>query len=577
MSIDDRNTTLFRFFSTKFVWLSILALFLLGCREEVSKVIEVPHAGVACAEPLAGKVGLEVLQQGGNAIDALVATAFSMAVTYPRAGNIGGGGFLVLRTKDGTVQTLDFRETAPLAATYDMYWDENGKAIKEKSLEGPLACGIPGTVRGLYKAHQMYGSLPWEKLLQPAITFARDGFPVYPKLHRLLKSHQSKFKKFPEAYRIFYPQKKAPEIGDILKQPDLARTLELIAKQGDSAFYEGEIAKKIVASVQKHGGIFQKDDFTRYTAKEREPIIIPYRGYTIYSMPPPSSGGRVLQGILNTLNLFDLQHSVPYHSADYLALISEIEKHWYALRNVYLGDPDFVEIPDSLFASPQKSKEVASAINVQSPFPATELPEYQLLTSAMKERPQTTHISILDSQGNAVAMTYTLNGNFGSHFVAEGTGILLNNEMDDFSTRPGSPNMFGLVQGWANAIEPGKRMLSSMTPTIVEKEGKLVGILGTPGGSTIITSVLQILLNKIDYQMSLEEALNSGRFHHQWLPDSIVYEKDKVPNSSLQELRNRGFGLKPVGSIGDIQAIWRSPRGWEVGCDPRGTGIPYGF
>ncbi len=542
-----------------------------------SKTIVVDSAGVACAESLAARAGEAILREGGNAVDAAVTVAFALAVTYPRAGNLGGGGFLLFRNRTGEVHAIDFRETAPAAATVDMYWDEQGNPVAEKSLIGALAAGVPGTVRGLYLAHRKYGRLPWKKLLQPAIRLARDGFVVYEDLSRSLNSKEAIFRRFPESYRIFFPHNNSLRPGDTLRQPDLARTLEQIAEHGDTAFYEGEIARQIARTVQRYGGIITEEDLRSYRAVEREPVVIDYRGYRIYSMPPPSSGGLVLQGILNTLQFVALNDSFAHNRADYLAFLSEVEKQWYARRNLYLGDPDFVEIPYHLFSDPEQAREVFRRISTERPLPSRQMPEFRRIAARNGEHSQTTHLSVVDAEGNAVSMTYTLNGSYGSCLVAEGTGVLLNNEMDDFAARPGHPNMFGLVQGWANAIEPGKRMLSSMTPTIVEKDGELVGLVGTPGGSTIITSVLQILLNKIDYRMSLAEAQAAGRFHHQWLPDTIFYEQGKFDEGVLRELERRGFSVQSRPRLGDIQAIWRTEAGWEVSSDPRGNGFPTGY
>lgn len=567
--------------SPKRTIISLFALLLLfgsiSCQQQPPKSITVSSAGIACAEPHAAAAGLQILKRGGNAIDALVATGFALAVTYPRAGNIGGGGFLLYRSNEGAVSALDFRETAPAAAAYDMYWDADGNLLSDKSLIGALAAGIPGTVRGLYRSHQKYGSLSWKELLQPAIELAREGFPVDRSLSDLLQYKETIFRQFPESYRIFFPRGKAPQPGEILRQEDLANTLQLIAEQGDAVFYEGEIARRIVAAVQKRGGIFSEEDFRSYTAIEREPVEIAYRNYLLYSMPPPSSGGLVMQGILNTLREIDLGKTYPHNSVDYMAYLSEVEKRWYARRNVYLGDPAFVEIPYPLFSSPESAQAVAQSVSLTTPYPSEKLPEFSQALSYRKEAQETTHISILDEAGNAVAMTYTLNDNFGSCLVAEGTGILLNNEMDDFAVKPGAPNLYGLVQGWANAVEPGKRMLSSMTPTIVEKDGELAGILGTPGGSTIITSVLQVALNKIDYKMTLDAAMAAGRFHQQWLPDSVYYEEGKFSAQDLKELQGRGFKLKAVKRLADVHAIWKVGNRWEICCDPRGTGFPVGY
>jgi gamma-glutamyltranspeptidase/glutathione hydrolase len=541
---------------------------------ESGKSIIVDSAVVVCSERLAAEAGVKILKSGGNAIDALTTVAFLLAVTYPRAGNIGGGGFMVFRKSNGQVITLDFRETAPLSATQDMFLDEQGNPIEDRSLIGALAVGVPGTVRGLFYAQKEYGNLSWNEVLQPAIQIARNGFLVQKYLLNSLEVKDKNLRKFVETRRIFFPNGELPKEGETFYQPELANTLEEISLHGDSVFYEGEIADKIIATVQKHGGIISKKDFINYKVIPREPVEIYYRDYTIYSMPPPSSGGLVLKGIFNTLQQIDLANKYNHLSAEYIAFITEIEKQWYANRNLYLGDPDFVEIPIEIFSSPEKAKNILNTVSISHPFPSNEMSEfYQII----KEEDETTHISILDADGNAAAMTYTLNGSFGSSLVADGTGILLNNEMDDFTVKPGSPNLYGLVQGQANAIEPGKRMLSSMTPTIVEKDGGVVGILGTPGGSQIITSVLQILLDKIDYEMSLDDAMNAGRFHHQWLPDSIYYERSKFSESTLSDLTTRGFNIKGVNEIGDIQAIWKYNSKWNGCSDHNGNGVAVGY
>ena len=542
---------------------------------QLPRHIVAPQGGVACAEIHAAQVGVRILQQGGNAMDALVGVGFAMAVTYPRAGNLGGGGFILYRNaRSGKVTAFDFRETAPAAASFDMYWDRSGKPDREKSRIGALALGVPGTVRGLALAHQKHGRLPWKALIRPAVELARFGFVVDSSLYGSLKARTARFQQFPESFSIFFPDGEPPRPGTLFIQKDLAHTLALIAERGPDAFYTGEIARKIVAAVKKYGGILSLTDLQNYRAKERAPVVFTYRGYTIYSMPPPSSGGLTLQGILKTLEHYPL-HQFEHNGADYMALVSEVEKHWYAKRNLHLGDPDFVKIPFQLFSSPEVIQRIRQQIQLQRPLPARSMPEYAMIIH--QENPQTTHISIVDAAGNAAAMTYTLNGSYGSFLVAQGTGILLNNEMDDFSTRPGHPNMYGLVQGWANAIQPGKRMLSSMTPTLVVQNGQLIGVLGTPGGSTIITSVLQVLLNKIDFGMSLAEAVEKGRFHQQWLPDSIAYEQHRFDVAVLEELQRRGFGLTAYSKIGDIQAIWKTANGWEISSDPRRSGFPIGF
>ena len=569
-------------------WRPLLALiFLLGlfpaCQQNPNPVVRnefsliAPNGGIACSEPLAGQAGLEVLQKGGNAMDALVTVGMAMAVTYPRAGNLGGGGFIVYRQNGGTVQTYDFREVAPGESTPDMFWNEDGSPNNERSQIGALAAGIPGTVRGFYEAHQRHGKLPWKDLLQPAIRLARDGFEVNDYLHRLLRSKEDRMARFPASAAIFLSGGEALKPGDKLVQSDLAWSLEQIAEQGDKAFYEGEIAERLVAASRASGGIFSMADFAAYQAKERQPVVVDYRGFRLYSMPPISSGGLVLQGVFNTLNAYPLSRDFPHNGSAYIGLVSEVTKRWYAKRNRYLGDPDVVEIPYGEFSDPAAIAAVRENLDPTHPFPARRLPEFEVIRPQPAESEQTTHISILDREGNAVSMTYTLNGNFGSCMVAEGTGILLNNEMDDFAAKPGFPNMFGLVQGEANAVGPGKRMLSSMTPTIVEKDGQLAGLVGTPGGATIITSVMQIILSKIDYNLTLDAALKAGRFHQQWLPDTIYVEEDRFNAGDLEKLKEDGFKLVKRGRIGDIQAIWRSESGWEVCSDPRGNGRPFGY
>lgn len=566
-NILKRNTKLLHFL-TFLVLLSPLLSF--------SKSIIVDSAGIACAEVQAARTGLAILQEGGNAMDALVAVAFSLSVTYPRAGNLGGGGFILYRTAEGQFLALDFREVAPSRATPNMYLSPDGTPLTELSQIGALACGVPGTVRGLYHAYKKFGSLPWQQLLRPAILLAENGFEVDEYLHRLLVEKHKYFQQVGSSYQQFYPGGNPPLPGDTLRLPDLAGTLRLIAAEGDRAFYEGAIAQQIVNTMEKYGGLINQRDLRNYRAKERTPVRISYGNYTLVSVPPPSSGGLVLQGIFNTLKLAHIPENYPHNSSDYIALLSEIEKHWYARRNLYLGDPDFVEIPFQLFASPAEASLVFKNVSPRKPFPSTAMPEFSKILSAT-EQPQTTHITILDKKGNMAAMTTTLNGNFGNYLVVEGAGFLLNNEMDDFAIKPGLPNLYQLIQGRANAVQPGKRMLSSMSPTIVEKDAQLVGALGSPGGATIITTLLQVLLNKIDFQMSLDQAVNSGRFHHQWLPDTIFYERNNFPDSVLSALTSRGFHISPRSSMGVVQAIWKSGRQWEITSDPRGKGQPLGY
>jgi gamma-glutamyltranspeptidase / glutathione hydrolase len=567
------------FYRTGFLLINLFFfLVLISCRlgaQESSppKCISVEKAGVATAELRASEAGKQILLQGGNAADAATAVAMALAVVYPQAGNLGGGGFLVYRSQSGEVYVLDFRETAPQAASHNMYLNAEGEVQSEKSRIGGLAVGVPGTVRGFYQFHEKYGNLPWNMVLQPAIRLAEDGFVVSRAFENSLNEERAKLERFPETRAIFLPDGKLPTVGDQFYQEHLARTLKAIALHGDNAFYNGEIAREIVKAIRENGGVMSLDDLENYRAVEREPIVIEYRGYKIYAVPPPSSGGVVLGGILNSLQFVDFKH-YPFHSARQIALFADLEKRYYALRNQFLGDPDFVQMPLERMLSTVLAKSILEQINIRHPIPAAEISAEKLLAA---ESNQTTHFSVMDSLQNAVSVTYTLNGSYGSKLVAGSTGILLNNEMDDFAAKPGSPNMYQLVQGEANAIAPGKRMLSSMTPVVVTRGDSLMGLLGSPGGPRIITTVLQVLVNLIDYRMSLQQAVEAGRFHDQWLPDSIYYEADKFDSANLQTLEHWGYNLVKRDRIGDVQAIWRNATAWEVCSDPRGSGFPEGF
>ncbi len=559
-----------------FFFLISFVSFLFAQAQDFPKTITVPQAGVACSEMNAARVGAQVLKAGGTAMDAMVATGMAMAVTYPFAGNIGGGGFLLyFNAKTGKVTAFDFRETAPAGASPTMYLDRDGNPVAEKSRLGGLAVGVPGTVRGLAMAHNRFGRIKWATLLQPAVELARYGFVVDSAFYRSLLHYKEALAKFPSTRNIFLPNGKVPQPGTLFIQTDLANTLAHIALKGANAFYRGKIARLIARSVQAHGGVLTEADLARYQAKERAPVVITYRGYTLYSMPPPSSGGLTLLGIFNTLEKIDLANQYERNSAAYIALLSEIEKFWYAKRNRYLGDPDFVPIPYNLYNAPDWVNLALQRAQTLRPYPARNMEDFSAIVSHEEEN--TTHISIVDTEGNMAVMTYTLNGGYGSKLVAEGTGILLNNEMDDFAAKPGTPNMFGLVQGEANAIAPGKRMLSSMTPTIVTKNGRLIGGVGSPGGATIITSVLQVLINKIDYKLSLHDAVSAGRFHQQWLPDTVFVEKRQFPDHTINQLQRWGFQVVFRDKIGDIQAIWRTESGWEIASDPRRSGFPVGY
>lgn len=537
------------------------------------KSITVPHAGVASANYLASRVGVEMMRQGGNAADAATAVAMALAVVHPEAGNLGGGGFLLYRQQDGMVYALDFRETAPGAATPDMYLDAQGNPIPEKSVIGGLAVGVPGTVRGFYHFHQKFGKLPWAQVLQPAIDLAEQGFILDEYQVNLIKAVHRDLEKFPSSRKEFLPDGKLPRVGERFYRKNLGRTLRTLALHGDRPFYEGEIAREIVKSVRMHGGILSLEDLKNYRAVERQALVFPYRQYTVIAMPPPSSGGVVLQGLLQSLQLVDMRE-YPLHSARQIAFLTELEKRYFALRNRYLGDPDFVPIPLQAILSPELSQRFVQEIDVQHPTPSSRINPEELL---YPEGEHTTHFSVVDARGNAVSVTYTLNDIFGSRLVAGNTGVLLNDEMDDFAAKPGTPNMFGLVQGEANRIEPGKRMLSSMCPVIVEKDGELAGLWGAPGGPRIISEVFLVLLNLVDYHKSLPEAVELGRFHHQWLPDSIFIEMAKFNPRTIDTLRQWGYGFKKRKKMGDVQAIWRTEEGWAIVSDPRYNGYPAGY
>ncbi len=533
--------------------------------------VQAQKAMVVTADSLASRVGLEVIKNGGNAVDAAVAVAFTLAVTYPNAGNIGGGGFMLIRTPDNRVFALDYREKAPLKASRDMYLNADGSVIPNASLIGYKACAVPGTVYGLWLAHKRFGRLPWRSLLEPAIRFAQKGFYINALQAAMLKHHAKKLLQFAQTARIFYPQNRPLKEGEILRQEDLAQTLKRIQKSGIRDFYQGKTAHLIADDMRKNGGLISLKDLNRYRAIWRKPIKISYRGYTVCSMPLPSSGGILLAEILNTLSFFK-PAELGHNSAKYIQLLTEIERHAYRDRALYLGDADFVSVPVTHLIS----KEYADSIRCHLSLLMAGHSRTNGL-KAIREGQQTTHFSIYDQQGWAVSNTYTLNSNYGAGVVIRGTGILMNNEMDDFSIKPGQPNQFGLVGNEANAIAPGKRMLSSISPTIVLHGDSLFMVIGSPGGSTIITSVLQTILNAIDFGMNIRRAVEAPRFHHQWLPDVIMLEQFGFNRDTINNLKNCGYRIKFVPRLGFIQAIMKKQDiiyGWG---DPRGTGTALGY
>lgn len=528
------------------------------------------HGMVASVDATATNVGVEILKQGGNAVDAAVAVGFALAVTHPQAGNLGGGGFMMLRTASGHTTAIDFREMAPNKAYADMFLDEKGNADSKKSLTSHLASGIPGTVAGFALANKKYGTLPLSKLIQPALTLARKGIIVNDGLADDLKTYGSEvLVNHPNSKAIFFKADGTPwKKGERLVQTNLAHSLELISRQGPDAFYKGWIADQIAKEMAQHGGFITKADLVAYKAVERQPISGRYRGYEVYSMPPPSSGGIHIVQILNILENFDLA-KMGFGSADAMQVTAEAEKYAYADRSQYLGDPDFVSVPWRALTSKAYAKSLAQKIDLAKARPSTEIKPGNL---APYESNQTTHFSVVDKQGNAVSVTYTLNTNFGSGIVAADSGILLNNEMDDFSAKPGTPNVYGLVGGKANAVGPFKRPLSSMSPTIVVKDGKTWLVTGSPGGSRIITTVLQMVVNSIDFGMNVAEATNAPRFHQQWLPDELRVEKGFSPDT-LKILESRGQHVKVQPAMGSTQSIMIGPNGMLYGAsDPRTPG-----
>jgi gamma-glutamyltranspeptidase/glutathione hydrolase len=543
--------------------------------------VRAPHGMVASTERIASQIGVDVMKRGGNAVDAAVATAFALAVVYPSAGNLGGGGFMMIRRSDGTATAIDYREVAPVAATRDMYLGPDGELIKGNgsSTLGYRAVGVPGTVAGMAFALKKYGSgkLSWPQLIEPARKLAGEGFTVTHRLEKLLEDHQDILSPFADSRRIFLRDGKAYHEGEVLRQPELAATLGRLQKKGARDFYEGETARLIAEDMQHSRGLITNDDLRGYIVKERIPLRGTYRGYGIISMPPPSSGGAVLLEMLNILEGFDLRKLHPF-SSEYYHLLVEAMRRAYADRAEYMGDTDFGLVPidgliDKAYAERQRSTINPDRASLSSEISAGKPTGY--------ESAQTTHFTIVDATGNAVSNTYTLNGWFGSGVVAKGTGVLLNNEMDDFTSKPGQPNMFGAIQSERNAIAPRKHPLSSMTPTFVLRpDGSLYFAIGTPGGTTITNTVLQVISNVIDHGMNLEEAIDSPRIHHQWLPDEIRDEPLGLSADTRRALEARGhrFASEPI-YMSDAQGIMIEEKtGMRLGAsDARQEGAAVGY
>jgi gamma-glutamyltranspeptidase/glutathione hydrolase len=547
-----------------------------------------PRAMVASVHELASRAGIEMLHAGGNAVDAAVATGFALAVVYPQAGNLGGGGFMLYRNADGKARFIDFREKAPAAATENMYLDAQGTVIPESSTDssvvGYRAIGVPGSVAGLVYAEKQYGKLSIEKVIAPAIKLAREGFPLAYEDAQDLKDDEY-LASFPESKRIFLRDGNYYQPGDLFKQPQLARTLERIAKNPDD-FYHGAMARELAAAIHKGGGLVTATDLAAYEVKEREPVRGTYRGYDIISAPPPSSGGVALIEILNILEGFDLA-KLGNRSATSIHLETEAFRRAFYDRSDFMGDPDFAKVPVAQLIDKKYAEAWRDSIDTNHASPSKNLkrPSFDELErvaeshgSPLREPENTTHYSVVDAEGNAVSVTTTLNDSFGSRVTADGLGFLLNDEMDDFTSKVGVPNTYGLIQGPANAIGPGKRPLSAMTPTIVLKDDKLFLILGSPGGPTIVTTVANVLMGVIDFSLDIQEAVNAPRFHHQWLPDEILVE-DRLSPDTMNVLRSKGHKLRVKHFWGDAECIMIDPKtGERLGAsDGRNNGKAVGY
>jgi gamma-glutamyltranspeptidase/glutathione hydrolase len=558
----------------------LIALPLAGASREP---VRARHAMVASTSEIASRVGADVMRKGGNAVDAAVAVGLALAVTWPSAGNLGGGGFMLVRRADGTTEALDYRERAPLAATREMYLDANGNVIKGASVQGYKAVGVPGTVAGLALAHKRHGRLKWADVVEPARKLAAEGFPITFHLMRSLRLQSTieKLSVSSESKRIFQRNGKYYEVGDTFVQPELAAVLARL-KSNPRDFYEGETAKLIAADMKANGGIVTLEDLRTYEPTIRKPLRTTYRGHEILTMPPPSSGGIALIEMLNMLEAYDLK-SLGWQSAQYTHTLVEVMRRAFADRAQFLGDADFVKVPVSALVSPAYAAERRKSID---PLHASTSSEAGAGNPAPYESAETTHFTIVDPDGNVVSSTYTLNDSYGSGVTAKGTGVLLNDEMDDFTSKPGVPNDYGLIQGEANAIAPKKRPLSSMTPTIVLKDGKPLFAIGSPGGPTIINTVLHVIVNVIDFGMDIQEAIDAPRVHHQWLPDVVMWERYGVNPDTRAALEKMGHHFREIpgmsktpSDIGDAQGVMIDPAtGMRMGAsDPRLGGVPVGW
>jgi gamma-glutamyltranspeptidase / glutathione hydrolase len=549
----------------------LFVVLLVGLQAFARQPVRARQGMVVAQEPLAADVGVEVLKHGGNAVDAAVAVGFALCATYPFAGNVGGGGFMLIRMADGRTTFVDFREKAPAAASRDMYLDADGKPTRE-SIEGWRSVGVPGTVAGFELAQKKYGTRQWSEVVAPAVELASKGFPVSYALSESLKGSKSVGAN-PESKRILQNDGKFYDVGDTLVQPDLARTLERIQKLGSKDFYQGETAKMLAAAMSQNGGLVTLDDLKNYNAVEREPLSGSYKNYTVIAAPPPSSGGIGILQMMKMLEGSGYEKSGPGSAAS-IHYVTEVMRRFFADRSEYLGDPDFVKVPIKKLLDPAYIAERRASIDLAHATPSADL-KPGLPTG---ESLETTHFSVVDKDGNAVAVTYTMNGGYGNGITVPGLGFLLNNEMDDFTSKPGSPNMFGLLQGEANSIQPAKRPLSAMSPTILLRDGKLFMVAGSPGGPRIITAVLETILNVVDFGMNAQDAVDFPRFHHQWMPDKLMLERNISPDTvELLKARGHEIDYSPGVVLARVEAIVVDGGWLQGGSDGRGAGKASGY